>query len=71
MGKTMPDELRKMDLNEATQRQLTHLQGIGEEAADKIVRYRQRYGRFFSIEDLHRVGFDEPMIEHIKDQVRV
>lgn len=41
-----------INLNTATKEQLMSVKGIGEVFADRILEYREKYGRFTSIEDL-------------------
>lgn len=45
-----------IDINTATQEQLTLLTGIGPAKAEAIVKYRENNGPFASVEDLAKVG---------------
>ena len=46
--------------------------GIGPSKAEAIVRYREEFGAFTSVEDLTRVnGIGEKLMERIRDSVTV
>ena len=48
------------------------LDGIGETRADAIIRYREMYGGFQTIEDVMNVsGIKEGAFEKIKDSITV
>lgn len=55
-----------VDLNRASVEELVALPGIGPVRAREIVAYRQRHGRFRTLEDLHAVkGLGEHTIEQL------
>ena len=43
---------KNLDLNTATEQELSGIQGIGKDYAKKIVEYRNQNGSFNSLEDL-------------------
>ena len=58
----------KININIASVSELDTLPGIGQITADSIVKYRQQYGKFKSIEDIMNVpGIKEGKFEKIKD----
>ena len=46
---------KNLDLNTATEQELSGIQGIGRDNAKKIVEYRNQHGSFSSWEDLKHV----------------
>ena len=57
----------RIDLNTATERQLTELPGIGEIMAKRIVDYRTEHGPFLSTDDLlHVNGIGEKTLQEIQ-----
>lgn len=59
----------KVDLNSASQEELTELDGIGEVLAKRIIEYRKLYG-FNSPEDILNVdGIGEKKYQTIKDKI--
>ena len=63
---------KQVNINTATEEQLTALSGIGASRAADIIEYRNTYGNFDSIEDLKKVsGIKEGVFEKIKDQITV
>jgi competence protein ComEA len=65
-------EVGKLDLNQATERDLEMLPGIGAVLAGRIVKHRQGIGSFTRIEDLREVkGIGKKKFDKIKDLVRV
>jgi competence protein ComEA len=60
----------KVNINTATVTQLTELNGIGESIANAIVEYRNKNGKFKSIEDIKNVsGIGESKFENIKEYI--
>ena len=62
----------KININLATQSELTGLPGIGGVLASRIVDYRRQYGDFSRIEDIRNVsGIGEKRYEAIQDKITV
>ena len=56
-----------MDLNAATEQDLTVIQGIGKDNAKKIVQHRLQNGSFKTWEDLRRIpGLAPHMMDTLK-----
>ena len=63
---------RPVDLNQATQRQLDVLPGIGPVLASRIIEYRQRHGGFHNVSELRAVsGIGSKRYAAVKDLVTV
>lgn len=61
-----------VDINSATVKELTTLDGIGESLAERIVKYREEHGAFLSVEELLNVsGIGESKLDAIRDMVCV
>jgi len=62
----------KININLASQSELTDLPGIGNVLASRIVDYRRQHGDFYRIEDLRKVsGIGEKRYEAIQDKITV
>lgn len=62
----------KVNLNTATKEELMTLSGIGEVKADAIIRYREEYGGFQSIEDIKKIeGIKDGVFNKVKDQIQI
>ena len=60
----------KININTASVRLLTTLDGIGEKLAERIVEYRREHGNFETIQDIMKVnGIGESLFNKIKDQI--
>lgn len=67
-----PEISYPIDLNTATKEDLMTLPRIGEKTAQKILDYREAYGRFAAAEQLMDVeGIGEATFEGLKDMVTV
>ena len=61
-----------VNINEATLEELLTLTGIGESKAKAIIEYREKNGKFNTIEDIKNVsGIGEALYEKIKDNITV
>ena len=68
----IPEEDGKLDLNQASLSDLIALPQIGEGRAKAILEYREKQGRFHSIEDIKKVpGIGEGIFAVIRDQITV
>lgn len=61
-----------VDINTASENELTLLDGIGPSKAKKIIEYRNTNGRFKSIEEIKNVsGIGDKAFEKIKNSIKV
>lgn len=61
------ETLDKLDLNKATQEQLTYVSGIGPSLAEVIIDHRNKYGPFKNLEELKQIkGIGEKKFQKIK-----
>lgn len=59
-----------LNINDASASELTILNGIGEDLANKIVDDRQNNGRFSKVDDLTRVnGLGEKKLDMFRDSI--
>ncbi len=69
---TEPAPTNKVDLNSATVDQLISLPGVGPKLAGRIVEYREKAGRFGSIEELLNVkGIGEKKFQKFEHRLKV
>lgn len=62
----------QVDLNAATSEELQELPRVGPATAEKIIEYRERNGRFSTVDQLLEVpGIGERTLEGMRDKVRV
>lgn len=62
----------KVNINTANEEKLKTLPGVGESMAKKIVEYRNKNGKFSSIEDIKNVtGIGESKYDSIKDYITI
>ena len=62
----------RININLASQSELTDLPGIGSVLATRIIDYRRQHGDFLKVEDLRNVsGIGEKRFEAIKDKITV
>lgn len=64
--------MQKVNLNTATADQLVTLPGVGKKKAAAIIEFRQKHGKFKSIQDLTEVkGIGTKMVEKLKGRLVV
>ncbi|WP_321388748.1 helix-hairpin-helix domain-containing protein [uncultured Enterococcus sp.] len=56
IGETNSSETDKLDLNTATEQELTMLSGIGQKKAQDIINYRETQGAFSSVDELTNIS---------------
>lgn len=62
----------KISINQASEAELTKLNGIGEAKAKAIIDYRTQNGSFKSIEELMEVsGIGQAIFDNIKDKITI
>ena len=62
----------KISINNANINELISLPGIGEKTALKIIEYREKYGKYLSIEDIKNVsGIGDKKYEKIKEFISI
>lgn len=62
----------QININTANEQELQTLKGIGEVKAKSIIEYREKNGKFQSIDDLKNVdGFGEKTVNKLRDQIVV
>ncbi len=62
----------KININQASARELTSLPGIGDVRANQIVSYREEHGFFTSLDQIMNVsGIGESTFENIADQITI
>ncbi|NLK38533.1 MAG: hypothetical protein GX299_10725 [Epulopiscium sp.] len=70
VGKT--ESPKKININQANKRELQSLPFIGEKIAENIIRYRQEYGDFQSIEEIKNVPkIGDKIFEAIQNDIEV
>jgi len=63
----MPRKTEEIDLNTATEEELSRVRTIGPEKARQILEYREENGPFEDWSDLLQVeGFDENMVDNLE-----
>ncbi len=59
----------KVDLNTASREELTRIEGIGDDCAERIIQHRERKGRIGSVDELteEMKGFGEQAMRHLRE----
>ena len=71
-GNGSQDGGQKININTASEEELTGIPGVGESKAKRIVEYREQNGRFESIEDIMKVtGIKENSFRKMRDYITV
>lgn len=62
----------KVNINNASKQELTQLPGIGERKAELIIEYREKNGKFSSIDEIMNInGIKEGVFDTIKELITV
>jgi competence protein ComEA len=70
MAPSPPSGASPLDLNTASISELDGLPGIGPSKAAAILQYRERQGRFSTVDELERVpGFGPAAVSRLRDQL--
>ena len=64
---------QKVNLNEANRQELTRIVGIGDDCAERILRYREQHGRIQSVEEFvdELKGFGDQAMHHLRERAAV
>ncbi|RJQ49713.1 MAG: helix-hairpin-helix domain-containing protein [Nitrospiraceae bacterium] len=63
-------DISPVHINQATAKELTALPGIGKKKAEAIVAYREKNGKYRSIEDIEKVeGIGKDTLDKIKSYI--
>ena len=61
-----------ININKADRLQLSRIDGMGKELADKIIKYRDEHGGFRDLDEINLIaGFDKIITEKIKEKVYI
>jgi competence protein ComEA len=62
----------KIDINNADVKTLVSIKGLGEKKAEAIIEYREKNGKFKSVDELLQVkGIGKKLLEIIKEEAEV
>ena len=71
-GNSSSNSNGKININKATETELTTIPGVGASTAQKIVAYRDENGKFKTVEDIKNVsGIGDSKYESMKDYISV
>ena len=66
------NEIKKININKANKEELKQLSGVGDSVAQAIIDYRQKNGKFNTIEDIKKVpGIGESKFSNIQKMISV
>ena len=66
------NEVQKININKASKEELKQLSGVGDSVAQAIIDYRQKNGKFNTIEDIKKVpGIGESKYSNIEKMISV
>lgn len=66
------NEIKLININEATKEQLKELNGIGDSKAESIIEYRNNIGKFNSIDEIKNIdGISETIFNKIKEFITI
>lgn len=66
------NEIKKININKASKDELKQLSGVGDSVAQAIIDYRQKNGKFNTIEDIKKVpGIGESKFNNIEKMISV
>ncbi len=69
-GGRSPGGNGKININQASADELTHLDGVGESTARRIVEYRDKHGRFSDVDELDDVpGIGEATLRRVRGRL--
>ncbi|WP_416305694.1 ComEA family DNA-binding protein [Neptunicella sp. SCSIO 80796] len=72
MPKKEQMQTQQINLNTATEKELTKLPGIGKSKAKAIVEYREKHGKFGSAKDLAKIdGIGETVANSLEGKVEL
>ena len=70
--KNNTNEIKKININKASKEELKQLSGVGDSVAQAIIDYRQKNGKFNTIEDIKKVpGIGESKFSNIQKMISV
>ena len=62
----------KININTATAEEITHLKGIGQKYAERVVKYRDENGPFKNPEDITKVpGIGQKTFDQNRDRITI
>lgn len=60
----------KIDINSASEKELMTLKNVGPKKAQSIIEYREKNGKFKTIEELEKVkGFSKTILKSLENEI--